>query len=156
LKHRRAAVGFYKDRDGETRPITKSEAEVNRKRVVQNSRRFEGVTPKTDKFRKANRQALQIAKRTVADLGGQVKHIEIVGGAKTAKEWRKDIDVLVTVTDIKPLLHKKFPRDFIYVAPHRPAIDIFLVDLHGQYAHMEDTIYEAEAQFVKGTSQKKS
>lgn len=36
-------VGFYNDH-GKTKPITKSEAELNRKKLVQNPREFKGVS----------------------------------------------------------------------------------------------------------------
>jgi len=45
-KTRRKAVGFFKDNDGEIRPITKSSGELNRKRIVQDPREFKGVSPK--------------------------------------------------------------------------------------------------------------
>ncbi|MDH5266826.1 MAG: hypothetical protein OEW62_04015 [Candidatus Bathyarchaeota archaeon] len=44
-KHKRVAVGFYKD-DGKTKPVTKSTGEVQRKKLIQNPRRFKGVKPR--------------------------------------------------------------------------------------------------------------
>jgi hypothetical protein len=52
LKKRQAAknvVGFYKDKAGETHPVTKSTVEFNRKKVVQNPKQFSGVIPATKK-----------------------------------------------------------------------------------------------------------
>ncbi|MDH5634867.1 MAG: hypothetical protein OEY30_03470 [Candidatus Bathyarchaeota archaeon] len=43
-KHKRVAVGFYKDEDGKTRPITKPS--VKRKQVIEKPRRFKGVGPR--------------------------------------------------------------------------------------------------------------
>jgi hypothetical protein len=48
LKKRRGAklvVGFFKDKAGETHPVTKSTVELNRKKVVQNPKQFSGVIP---------------------------------------------------------------------------------------------------------------
>ena len=36
-------VGFYKDRDGKTKPITKSAADLNRKKLIENGHGFKGV-----------------------------------------------------------------------------------------------------------------
>ncbi|MGA2309425.1 MAG: hypothetical protein ABSG57_07755 [Candidatus Bathyarchaeia archaeon] len=36
-------VGFYRDRDGTTKPITKSAAQLNRKKVVENAHDFKSV-----------------------------------------------------------------------------------------------------------------
>jgi hypothetical protein len=41
-KQAKPVVGFYKDR-GKTKPITKSVAELNRKKIIQGSQRFKGV-----------------------------------------------------------------------------------------------------------------
>ena len=49
-KHERVAVGFFKDEDGETRPVTKSVGELNRKKVVKNPRTFKGVSPKNNRL----------------------------------------------------------------------------------------------------------
>jgi hypothetical protein len=38
-------VGFYKDHHGNTRPITKSSAQLNRTKVVQHPQQFRGVNP---------------------------------------------------------------------------------------------------------------
>jgi len=43
-KQQQRAVGFYKDH-GKTKPITKSTAELNRKKVVKNPRRMNAVKP---------------------------------------------------------------------------------------------------------------
>lgn len=42
----RVAVGFYKDEENRTRPVTKSTAELNRKKVIQKPSKFKGVKPK--------------------------------------------------------------------------------------------------------------
>jgi hypothetical protein len=44
-KHKRVAVGFYKDENGETRPVTKPKAELQRKKILRNPRKFKGVKP---------------------------------------------------------------------------------------------------------------
>lgn len=52
MKKRQAAkhvVGFYKDKAGETHPITKSTLELNKKKVVQDPKQFSGVIPATKK-----------------------------------------------------------------------------------------------------------
>lgn len=41
----RSVVGFFRDKEGKTRPITKPTTELNRKRVVQNPRRFQKLKP---------------------------------------------------------------------------------------------------------------
>lgn len=46
---KRVAVGFYKDDEDRTRPITKSTAELKRKKVIQNPKKFKGVSPKNKK-----------------------------------------------------------------------------------------------------------
>lgn len=47
-QQRQNVVGFYKDH-GQTKPITKSTAELNRTKVVQQPQRFRGVSPQNDK-----------------------------------------------------------------------------------------------------------
>lgn len=49
MKHNRVAVGFYKDSNGKTRPITKSTNALSRRKVVHNAKRFKEVTPKKKK-----------------------------------------------------------------------------------------------------------
>ncbi len=45
-RRKRVAVGFYKDERDETRPITKTVGELNRKKVVLKPREFRGVEPR--------------------------------------------------------------------------------------------------------------
>lgn len=45
MAKRRKAVGFYRDENDTTRPITKSTAELSRKKVIQKPRKFKGVKP---------------------------------------------------------------------------------------------------------------
>lgn len=45
MRRQENVVGFYKDKRGKARPITKSDAELNRKRVLQNPREFKGIQP---------------------------------------------------------------------------------------------------------------
>jgi hypothetical protein len=54
-KQSKTVVGFYRDRDGKTKPITKSIAELNRKKFVKSGRSFRGVEPKEDKTSIAQR-----------------------------------------------------------------------------------------------------
>lgn len=42
-KQAKPVLGFYRDRDGETKPITKSVTELNRKKVIKNAHGFKGV-----------------------------------------------------------------------------------------------------------------
>jgi hypothetical protein len=44
-KDGRVLVGFYKDKDGKTKPVTRSARELNRKKVVKNPKRFHTVSP---------------------------------------------------------------------------------------------------------------
>lgn len=46
MQNKRVLVGFYKDKEGETRPVTKSTAELQRKKVIQNPRPFKTVQPR--------------------------------------------------------------------------------------------------------------
>jgi len=39
-------VGFYKDREGKNRPITRSVADLTRKKMIKSGRQFKAVTPK--------------------------------------------------------------------------------------------------------------
>lgn len=43
---KRVAVGFYKDEEGRTRPITRSTKELKRKKIVQKAKQFKGIKPK--------------------------------------------------------------------------------------------------------------
>jgi hypothetical protein len=43
LNRRKPIVGFYRDKDGKTKPITKSVAELNRKKFVEGAHGFKGV-----------------------------------------------------------------------------------------------------------------
>jgi len=42
---KRSVVGFFKDEDGTTRPVTKSAAELKRKKIVKKPRKFKGISP---------------------------------------------------------------------------------------------------------------
>jgi hypothetical protein len=42
-KQAKPVVGFYRDRDGKTKPITKSAADLNRKKLIENGHGFKGV-----------------------------------------------------------------------------------------------------------------
>jgi len=44
-KHKRVAVGFYKDADGKTRPVTKPLGELKRKKIIKKPSKFKGVSP---------------------------------------------------------------------------------------------------------------
>jgi len=44
-KRKRAVVGFYKDDDGKTRPVTKPLGELKRKKVIEKPKPFKGVSP---------------------------------------------------------------------------------------------------------------
>jgi len=52
-------VGFYKDKRGETRPITKSTAQLNRTKVVQRPQQFRGVSPDRERQMR-ERQRVQV------------------------------------------------------------------------------------------------
>ena len=68
-KHeRKAAVGFFRE-DGKTKPVTKSVAELNRKKIVQNPRSFQGINPQ---FAKINSN-IQRCQRDASTLD---QHIE--------------------------------------------------------------------------------
>ena len=51
-KQEQTVLGFFKDKSGSTRPITKSAAELNRKKVVQKPKQFQGVNPNMEKQRR--------------------------------------------------------------------------------------------------------
>jgi predicted RNase H-like nuclease (RuvC/YqgF family) len=63
-------VGFYKDRRGETRPITKSVAELNRKKVIQGGQRFKGVSPE------AQKRQIENARRQLQRLEGELQNTD--------------------------------------------------------------------------------
>jgi len=46
-KDGRVLVGFYKDEDGKTKPITRSARELNRKKIIKNSKKFGNVKPRS-------------------------------------------------------------------------------------------------------------
>jgi hypothetical protein len=56
-QNQKPVVGFFKDRDGKTKPITKSTAELNRKRIVANPRQFRGVSPQQQEQRRQQQLA---------------------------------------------------------------------------------------------------
>lgn len=73
MKKRQAGkhvVGFFKDKAGETHPITKSTVELNRKKVVQNPKQFSGVIP-------------QAAAKKVARVRGTAQELEDILGELT-------------------------------------------------------------------------
>lgn len=45
-KPKRIAVGFYKDDEGTTKPVTKSVGELKRKKVIKKPKKFKGVRPR--------------------------------------------------------------------------------------------------------------
>jgi hypothetical protein len=57
---KQTVLGFYKDRDGETRPITKSTAELNRPKVVRHPQQFHGVSPQDREKQMRERQRVQV------------------------------------------------------------------------------------------------
>jgi len=46
MRKKGRVVGFYKDKLGETRPITKSEGQIKQKKIIQRPKLFRGVRPK--------------------------------------------------------------------------------------------------------------
>jgi len=46
---RRVTVGFYKDKEKRTHPITKTLGELNRKQIIKKPKKFKGVKPKSKK-----------------------------------------------------------------------------------------------------------
>jgi len=55
----RVLVGFYKDKDGKTKPLTRSIREINRKKVVKHGKQFRGVNPSNvSKLRKRAKNLL--------------------------------------------------------------------------------------------------
>jgi len=44
-------VGFYKDEEGKTRPVTKSRGELKRRKIVEHPKKFKGVAPRPAKRR---------------------------------------------------------------------------------------------------------
>lgn len=48
MRKKTRIVGFYKDKTGETRPVTKSEVVLKQKRIIQQPRSFSGIRPKNN------------------------------------------------------------------------------------------------------------
>ena len=93
-------VGFYKDMQGRTRPITKSSSELNRKKIVERPRQFKKVPPHQQETNR-NAQLLedQIGKLTeaqnaLAELNQQRSEathelaITEIDGARTQQQKR--------------------------------------------------------------------
>jgi len=53
-------VGFYTDEEGEARPITKSTAELNRKKIIRKPKKFSGVKPKAKQKKTVNKRGFEI------------------------------------------------------------------------------------------------
>jgi len=148
MKERRAVVGFYRDK-GKTKPITKSAAELNRKKVVvTTSKHFGGVTPgrphfSQQQFDLIRQEAIIVAERQIERMGGKVVFSEVVGGMKNARVLHKDVDVLVHVESIAPILRKEFSTPIVSDTILRedvilPVVDIFLIDNSGKKATTQD------------------
>jgi DNA polymerase (family 10) len=79
-------VGFY-NRGGKTRPITKSDRQLNRAKVVAQSHGFKGVAPSNDIKRLAHREYSFLKKYS--------KRIDLAGSIRRKKPDPKDIDIVL-------------------------------------------------------------
>jgi DNA polymerase/3'-5' exonuclease PolX len=86
-KQRRKALGFFTGKDGKTHPITKSDHQLNRKRIVKNSRSFKGVSP--------GNEITRLAKREYAFLHRCAKRIDLAGSIRRKKPNPSDIDIVM-------------------------------------------------------------
>jgi chromosome segregation ATPase len=70
-------VGFYKDHRGETRPIIKPAAELNRKKVIHNGRSFEGVRPQFHGVSpEAQKRKTEQAQKQIQHLDGELQRTD--------------------------------------------------------------------------------
>lgn len=86
MKQKRAAIGFYRDK-GKTKPICKSDAELNRKRLVVRSHGFKGVAP--------SNEVTRLARREHAFLKKYAKRIDLAGSIRRRKPDPSDIDFVI-------------------------------------------------------------
>lgn len=99
-------VGFYKDGEGRTRPVTKPKAELKRKKIVLHPKKFKGVAPKPPEWRlKIEIKRLSNIQRDIA------KYEEELRGLKK----REDVDAvedllkMLRSTEARLLWMKKHP-----------------------------------------------
>jgi len=83
----RKIVGFYKDKDKKTRPITKPVAVLKRKKVIQNPKAFSGVKPRNE--------VISYAHREVNVLKKYAKKIELAGSIRRKADSPEDIDIVL-------------------------------------------------------------
>lgn len=70
-------VGFYKDHHGETRPIIKSAAELNRKKIIQGGQSFKGVSPQFHGVSpEAQKRKTEEAQRQLQRLDGELRNTD--------------------------------------------------------------------------------
>lgn len=69
----RPVLGFYKDKRGETRPITKSVVELNRKKVIQGCQSFKGVSPFKGMSPEAQKRQTENARKQLQHLDGELQ-----------------------------------------------------------------------------------
>ena len=104
-QNRGQVVGFYKDQAGQTRPITKSVQQLNRTKVIQRSRQFQGVSPQQAAEREKRRKEQQ----RMNNINGLDKllqklnnHLEQRG--RDVEEMKKQYDQAQQQQDLKKAL----------------------------------------------------
>lgn len=82
----RVLVGFYRDKDGEVRPITKSVREVSRQRIVKQPRKFQGVKPKKSKKWKLPSRVIRSSKHAhVIDVKNKTRKKKLAAHTRANK-----------------------------------------------------------------------
>lgn len=59
---REHVIGFYRDERGRTKPITRSNAELSCKKIIEKPRKFKGIQPEETLIRKLKRIQLELEK----------------------------------------------------------------------------------------------
>lgn len=108
-KKKQQVVGFFKDEDGKTKPITKPKAELKRKKVVKKPKKFKGVSPEkkpeyvTEKRSKKFEVSVATLKQYALEIKSElekcpvpftVEEMYVIGSqVRRDKHPRKDSDV---------------------------------------------------------------
>jgi type I site-specific restriction-modification system R (restriction) subunit len=108
-RNRGQVVGFYKDHAGETRPITKSVQQLNRTKVIQRPRQFQGVSPQqvaAEREKRRKEQQRMTIERNINGLDKLLQklnnHLEQRG--HDVEEMKKQYDQAQQQQDLKKAL----------------------------------------------------
>lgn len=121
-KHKRVAIGFFTDEDGEVKPLTKALVEMKRKKVIRNPRSFKGIFPskaeriKVEKFITTTKNELAVTlkseglKARLQDVGSTAKGTFVKG------DYDVDIYVITSTPEnayeVSKRLHPKGERKY--------------------------------------------